>query len=303
MEKIGTKAILYKEVEELDNQYWQVLYDNDIVTKSHLTMSDLGGRLAYAVEDAEEISQNLYETVITRIAEIKQLAEDLIKYGRGTKFSYLTNTLGRVDNVASILQGSYGDSIDRMVSLHERYIPKSIQSDNRELIEYYGQFNLESKEDVMDCHELKMGILTHYELTTTIVKLITLTMAITLDKELKRSRRKFDIAAVSNKYSQLYGLKRPPVLASNESMAYRILIQIGRWTLLDILKHDFRDTSNWPFRDNLPELLYEKTLGYTLTGVKMHKLSMIGANEFKGITLKECVYMSTLRELLNKLIK
>lgn len=50
-------------------------------------------------------------------------------------------------------------------------------------------------------------------------------------------------------------------------------------------------------------LLYEKTLGYTLTGVKMHKLSMIGANEFKGITLKECVYMSTLRELLNKLIK
>ena len=96
MEKIGTKAILYKEVEELDNQYWQVLYDNDIVTKSHLTMSDLGGRLAYAVEDAEEISQNLYETVIARIAEIKQLAENLIKYGRGTKFSYLTNALGRL---------------------------------------------------------------------------------------------------------------------------------------------------------------------------------------------------------------
>ena len=190
-----------------------------------------------------------------------------------------------------------------MVSLHERYIPKSIQSDNKELIEYYEQFNLESKEDVMDCHELKMGILTRYELTTTIVKLITLTMAITLDKELKRSRRKFDIVAVSNKYSQLYGLKRPPALASNESMAYRILIQIGRWTLLDILKHDFRDTSNWPFRDNLPELLYEKTSGYTLTDVKMHKLSMIGADEFKGMTLKECVYMSTLRELLNKLIK
>ena len=86
-------------------------------------------------------------------------------------------------------------------------------------------------------------------------------------------------------------------------MAYRILIQIGRWTLLDILKHDFRDTSNWPFRDSLPELLYEKTSGYTLTDVKTHKLSMIGANGFKGMTLKECVYMSTLRELLNKLIK
>ena len=156
MKKIDTKEILYKEVEKLDNQYWQVLYDNDVITKSHVTMSDLGGRLAYAVEDAEDISQNLYETVITRIAEIKQLAENLIKYGRGTKFFYLTNRLGRVDNVAIILQGSYGDSIDRMISLHERYIPKSIQSDNRELIEYYEQFNLESKEDVMDCHELKV---------------------------------------------------------------------------------------------------------------------------------------------------
>lgn len=86
MKKIDTKEILYKEVEKLDNQYWQVLYDNDVITKSHVTMSDLGGRLAYAVEDAEDISQNLYETVIARIAEIKQLAENLIKYGRGTKF-------------------------------------------------------------------------------------------------------------------------------------------------------------------------------------------------------------------------
>lgn len=89
MKKIDTKEILYKEVEKLDNQYWQVLYDNDVITKSHVTMSDLGGRLAYAVEDAEDISQNLYETVITRIAEIKQLAENLIKYGRGTKFFFI----------------------------------------------------------------------------------------------------------------------------------------------------------------------------------------------------------------------
>lgn len=225
------------------------------------------------------------------LTQVKDLGSCYKTYGAGTKYDKVTGLFNDSCWFKLLLEGRYGKTVERLVDIINEAEDK-LPSDK--LSNCFMSFTAESMEEALDDNELRRKLKENYDLTSDIIRLITLCMAITLDAK----RPHFDFDRHTTKYTKQFGIKSFPKLEDSESAAFRIIIQIGRYTLLDILQLDFCDDTSWPFSDNLIELMLSKIDNYIITENIVNKMKMTGVKQYKGMNIKQAVYMLLLRDLL-----
>lgn len=233
---------------------------------------------------------SLEDAYRARTELLNSMLYSIKKYGKGTKYELTAYELfNGVSEIRAIMESSWKDVADIIINSINKIGEIGIDR-------YRTYFNLESYEDSVDHHDIMTDVRSRYMIKPAMVKLLFLGIAIALDKKVVR----FDTDKAISKYSKLCN-KKPYFRDTPDSYSYTLLVQSSKYTLLNILKHDFRDRNHWPFRDDLGELLADKLSGFNLTKNTLDKMHMVGLKEYKGATLRESIFIMSLKDLLDNI--
>ena len=238
----------------------------------------------------KEAPKHIIETYTRNKSKYVSLVENCKKYGVGTKYECLIEIIGSVDKVIGLMNSSYGKTIEEVINR----LGTITESKLRAIKIDYNTYNNYSKNREIGIKDIRES-LNEPDISITAIKLITSGIVFGLSDKIQDD----DLIKILRNYLYKTNIDIERIsFYTAYNQLYEVVRLIGCTKLFTTINFSFKDTNNWPYKDNLVELLIARLDNFKYNSDIESKLRMVGISKYKGLDTNESYLLMVIKDLL-----